>query len=105
MVLKKLGLNQRLLTIEEKRNEGDYSDDLKTVFPLPNDIESGPPLSTTDKKISETVQNVFDAYWKESSPNWKPRSETQYRTCHNRLLEFLGRDRMIHSIDYQTGRD
>ena len=35
----------------------------------------------------------------------QPRKRTQYQTCHNRLLEFLGHDQMIHTFKYEVGRD
>jgi len=73
------------------------------LFPLPYDKKT--ELPTSDEQHSEIFQKVADAFWKENSPNWKPRTVTEYRTCHNRLLEFLGQDRKIHSVDYQTGRD
>jgi len=96
----------QLMPMHDKHVQCDFSykHDLPKIFPdtFPHIRES---LPTTDEQTSEVLQEVVDAFWKENSPNWKPRTVTEFRTFHNHLLEFLGHDRMIHSVEYQTGRD
>lgn len=96
----------QLMPLQKKHMLCDFSykRELPRVFPdtFPHIKDSMP---TEDEQTSEVLQKVVDAFWKENSPNWKPRTVTEFRTFHNHLLDFLGHDRMIHSVDYQTGRD
>jgi integrase len=80
-----------------------YKKELPEIFPelFPKSKKRLPDI---DERKSEAVQQILDAYWKENSPHWKPRTKTEYRTCYNHLLQFLGKDRMIHTVDYQDGR-
>jgi hypothetical protein len=81
-----------------------YKNELPDVFP-----EVFPRISegslVVDEQESETLQRVFEAFWKEKRPGWKDRTVTEYTTCRNHLLSFLGPDTQIHTIDYQKGRD
>ena len=96
----------QLMPIQKKHMQCDFSykNELPEIFP---EVFTKPTqhLSDTAEKSSETLKKVLAAFWKENSPNWKPRTVTQFKTCHNRLLEFLGQDRMIHTVDYKDGRD
>ena len=59
----------------------------------------------SSKTQSHFMDQVADAFWKENSSNWKPRTVTENRTFHEHLLKYLNPDRMIHTVDYQTGRE
>jgi hypothetical protein len=91
--------------IQNRRQQGDYSDDLKEVFPLPSDTKVAQVPTVAENVTPETVQKVFDAYWNENESEWKPRTRTQYKTCHNHLLDFLSHDQMLHTIKYEAGRN
>ena len=52
-----------------------------------------------------SVAKVAKAFWKERSANWKPRTERDYKICHDHLLEFLKEDTDIKTITYDHGRD
>jgi hypothetical protein len=94
----------QLLPIQQQHMLGDFSykKQLPDVFPevFPKSTER---QSKVEEQKSKTLQKVFDAFWKESSPYWKPRTVTEFNTCHKHLLVFLGPDRMIHTVDYQVG--
>jgi len=96
----------QLLPMQQQHMLGDFSykKQLPDVFPelFAERKESPPEIAGQN---SENLQKVLDAFWKENSPHWKPRTVTQFKTCHNHLLEFLGGDRMIHTLDYKDGRD
>lgn len=47
-----------------------------------------------------TLGQLVSAFWKERSPTWKPRSVSDYQTCRRHLLNKLGKDRPVSSIDY-----
>jgi len=96
----------QLMPIEKRHMMGDFSykKELPDIFPevFPKETESLPQIAEQD---SETLEKVLDAFWKESSPHWKPRTVTQFKTCHNHLIEFLGQDRKIRTVDYPDGRN
>ncbi len=96
----------KLIPIQKRHMMCDFSykDELPEVFPeiFPKTSEG---LPGTDEQQSETLQRVFEAFWKEKEPGWKDRTVTEYTTCRNHLLSFLGPDTQIHTIDYQKGRD
>lgn len=48
---------------------------------------------------SVTFSEVAQAYWGEMSPSWKTRTVPENRTFHSKLSEFIGPDRMVHTID------
>ena len=81
-----------------------YKKELPEVFP---GVFTTPSQSIPERSAqsSETLQKVFKEYWEENLSSWKPRSVTEYSTCHKRLLEFLGHDQMIHSVDWEHGRE
>lgn len=81
-----------------------YKKELPEIFPelFPKSKKDLPDI---DEQESEAVQQILDAFWKENSPHWKPRVVTQYKTCNKHLIRFLGPDQMIHTVDYQIGRD
>ena len=96
----------QLIPIQKKHMLCDvsYRKELPEIFPevFPKPTESLPQIA---EQSSQPLKKVLAAFWKESSPHWKPRTVTQFKTCHNRLLEFVGPDQMIHTVDYQIGRD
>jgi integrase len=96
----------KLIPIQKRHMMCDFSykNELPDVFPeiFPTTSESSP---VTEEQESETLQRVFKAFWKEKEPEWKNRTVTEYTTCRNHLLSFLGSDTQIHTVDYQKGRD
>jgi hypothetical protein len=96
----------QLLPMQQKHMLGDFSykKELPDVFPEVFSKRKESPSEIAEQN-SEKLQKVLDAFWKENSPDWKPRTVTQFKTCHNHLLEFLGGDQMIHTLDYKDGRD
>jgi hypothetical protein len=96
----------QLMPMQKRHMQCDFSykRELPDIFPevFPKSVIS---LPDTDEQTSESLQKVLDLFWTENSPNWKPRTLTEYKTCHKHLLGFLGDDRMIHTVDYQVGRD
>jgi integrase len=96
----------KLIPIQKRHMTCDFSykNELPDVFPeiFPRISEGSPAI---DEQESETLQRVFEAFWKEKEPGWKDRTVTEYTTCRNHLLSFLGPDTQIHTVDYQKGRD
>jgi integrase len=81
---------------------------------LPN-IPVGQPYDLTNNLTSEitphqptqgiTFKELADSYWKERVASLKPRSQENYRTYRNRILEFFEEDTMVHTIDYYKCKD
>jgi integrase len=96
----------QLMPLQKRHMQCDFSykqelaEIFPEVFPKPTEL-----LPAVDEQGSEIIQKVFDAYWEENSPNWKPRTVTEFKTFNKHLLDFLGSDRVIHTIDYKDGRD
>ena len=80
-----------------------YENELPDIFPeiFPKSRNDSP--RTGDEK-SEAIQQVAEAFWKEKEPDWKDRTVTEYRTCKEHLLSFLGPDKPIHTVDYTMAR-
>jgi len=51
---------------------------------------------------SLTIGQLVSAYWKEKVSSWKPRTKTEYETCRARVLEMLGADSPVSSLDYYS---
>jgi integrase len=63
-----------------------------------------PSSVLSPESTSASFSKVAQAYWDEMKPSWKIRTVPENRTFHNKLLEFIGPDRMIHSVEIETGR-
>jgi integrase len=85
-----------LLQVDRKQSTGDYSYQFKEPFSMPQDE----PETT-----SEIISKVATEYWDEKSPSWSPRTVPDYRIFKDTLIDFLGKNTMIHSVDYDNGRD
>ena len=98
----------QLLPLQQRHLQGDFdygnelSQILSNVFPFEETPSIGAPSLVQPQ---ETLAEVAEKYWREREPGWKPRTRTEYRTCCNRLLEFLGKERLITTIDYATARE
>jgi integrase len=84
-----------LLQVDRQQSSGDYS----YQFNDGAGITTGEPETT-----SESVSKVAQAYWNEKLKSWKTRTIPEYRIFRNTLLDFLGQDIMIHTVDYKMGR-
>jgi hypothetical protein len=87
-----------LYQIERKQAVGDYSyqNDYLAPLALPQEPE---------ERTSEPLSSIVESFWNEKAGDWKARSQTQYKGVQTWLLDTLGRDTPIHTVDYQTGRD
>jgi integrase len=85
-----------LLQVDRMQSTGDYSYQFKEPIRMPQDE----PETT-----SEIILKVATEYWDEKSPSWSPRTVPDYRIFKDTLLDFLGKNTMIHSVDYDNGRD
>ena len=63
--------------------------------PSPSSIEEAEPPSLT-------IGQLVSAYWKEKESTWKPRTQTEYETCRSRVLDMLGADSPVISLDYYS---
>ena len=72
----------------------------------PAEKDSGPPPSTVaqppEQPPSLTIGQLVSAYWKERVSGWKPRTKTEYETCRSRVLDMLGSDSLVSSLDYYS---
>lgn len=70
---------------------------------------SFPAASPSPTPIPEVSSEVFSKiakeYWDENSPEWKVRTKPENQTFHKKLLEFIGADRQIYKVDYETARE
>lgn len=76
-----------------------YKEDLRNTF---SEIFSEEREESQD---SETVKKVFDEFWQENEPNWKPRTIPEYRTIGKHLIEFLGPNTKIRTVNYEKARE
>jgi hypothetical protein len=53
---------------------------------------------------SFSLQAAMDDYWKETAPTWKARTVTDYEVYRGRLLEFVGPDALLDTIDHARMR-
>jgi len=79
----------QLLPLQKRHMQCDFSykKELPDVFPelFPKQPESLPEIA---EQSSETLEKVLDAFWKENSTNWKPRTVTEYNWLDFRLAIF-----------------
>jgi integrase len=96
----------QLMPMQQKHLMCDFSykEDLPKQFPdvFPKPVDDAPGVK---EQTSEKLAAVVDAYWKEKSDDWRPRSKVQYKGIEGWLLETLGNDTLIHTVGYQTGRE
>lgn len=90
--------------VEAKRDQGDYSDDVEVMFPVPND--NGPkgqaPLNTNGHEGDiETLGTILDEYWKRRIGGWGAAAVESYERYKSRLLEHFGNDKPISAISYK----
>lgn len=87
--------------MEKRHLKGDYSyqNELSDVFPTAFPKTDAIPQNPIDQ-TSETLSTVITAYWNEKVSDWKPRSQVQYKGIQEWLLEALGKDTQIHTVDY-----
>ena len=73
----------------------------------PNDITYNlAPESTHSQPIKGiTFKELAESYWKERVASLRPRSQENYRTYRNRILEFFEEETMVHTIDYYKCKD
>lgn len=90
-----------VLAIEKRRNEGDYSDDDK-LPPLPDITTLPQPIPPSP--ASPLLKNLIDEWVSENTmaDNWKPRSLTSYEGHLRVILQILGDDTQIGTIDHPT---
>ena len=92
--------------IEERRNQGDYSDDVDVVFPLlsdpkPNRSVSAPPV----KKPSVPLFDVIEEYKKRQvqSGKWRPNTLRNHEPKIRTILQVLG-NRPVNQISVDDAR-
>ena len=90
-----------VLAIEKRRNEGDYSDDEK-LPPLPEVATR--PQPNLILQTSPLLKDLVDEWVSENTmaDNWKPRSLTSYEGHLRVILQILGDDTQIGTIDHPT---
>ena len=84
-----------ILQVDRKQSTGDYS----YKFSVVNGVGTDEPDTT-----SEIISKVASEYWDDKSPGWSPRTIPDYLIFKNTLIDFLGKDTMIHAVDYDSGR-
>lgn len=96
----------KVLAIEKRRNEGDYSDD-DSLPPLTEMSKSG---VTSIKSSPEPLpsgpllKDLVDEWMTENTTanNWKARTITAYKGHFRVMLQILGDDQRISSLDHPT---
>jgi hypothetical protein len=84
-----------LLQVDRMQSVGDYS----------YQFNSGAGVVQDEPEItSEIISKIASEYWDEKSPSWSPRTIPDYRIFRDMLLDFLGKDSMVHAVDYDSGR-
>ncbi|UCE53471.1 MAG: site-specific integrase [Desulfobacterales bacterium] len=90
--------------IEDRRHNGDYSDDLKAIFPLTSDKKAEMPPSESPKDVIPiTLKQLINNYFSEmiKSVQWAESTQKEYTTSYNLLIDFLGTDRQVNTIGDQ----
>lgn len=96
-------LEERALGNFDEAKEAEILSPSPDSSPSPAPVPSGsseprPQADPPGLPISELAAN----YWEDRSPTWKPRSAKDYKLAQERLLEFLGNDTPVTSINYET---
>jgi hypothetical protein len=84
-----------LLQIDRMQSTGDYSYQFKEPFSMSRD---------ESETTSEIISKVAAEYWGEKSASSSPRTIPDYRIFKDTLLDFSGKNTMIHAVDYDNGR-
>jgi integrase len=95
----------RLIDIEKKHMlcDDSYKQELHVIFPEAFLLLHQGQQAKEDK-TSEKLSVVAEAFWKEKAPQWKPRSKTEYATCPDHMIEFLGAETQLHSVGHEEAR-
>jgi len=98
----------KMLTIEKQRNEGDYSDDDK-LPPRPERLETEGLAPTTPPEPAPSgplLKKLVEEWRTENitANNWKPRTINAYQGHFRVMMQILGDDIQIDSIDHRTVR-
>lgn len=54
------------------------------------------------KQKSDTLSQAANDYWNEYSDGWKPRSKDDYKICLDHIVDKLGAETQIHTLDYMA---
>lgn len=83
--------------IEKKQMRGEYSDDAPPMRPQELELQ-------ITRQESATLSHAAKDYWDEYSHNWKPRTKTDYKIVLDHIVDSLGANTQLHTIDYNTGK-
>lgn len=83
-----------LLKVDREQVRGNFS------YSFQQKVEA----SKDTQKESESIGEIAEAYWSEKSKQWSERTIPEYKKFQDTLLDFLGKDTMIHLVDYEAGR-
>ena len=86
--------------IEERRNQGDYSDDVEAAFPLPSDLKPDQTVSVTPvEKPSVPLNDVIEEYKRRQlqSGKWRPGTLRNHKPKIRTIKQVLG-NRPVNQI-------
>ena len=99
---KLLSIMPELLTYEAEwhLNRPKKPRETETMTPAPT--PQVPPPIVPPVPPSSSLKEAADDYWKENFPSWKARTVSEYEIYRKRLLEFVGKNSPLNTIDHAT---
>ena len=85
-----------LLKVDREQVRGDFSYSFQQKVAAAKNEEV---------KESESIGEIAAAYWSEKHKSLAKRTLPEYQKFMETLLDFIGKDTMIHLVDYETGRN
>jgi len=86
------------IEFHKNRLLGNSSDNASTLKPHEFQL---PPT----EQESATLFQASKDFWDEYSKNWKARSKIDYRIALDHIVDTLGAETQVHTIDYNTGKE
>lgn len=94
---------QQLFEIEGRRQRGDYSDNVKIIFPLSKavTVSASPALPKPSISLSELI----DRYTEENvrAGNWSEKTRIEYKSIFRNILRLIG-DINLNAVTMESSR-
>jgi integrase len=102
-----------VLEVEKRRTAGDYGSPeevalLESVDPNHWSIQNQGHRSASEQpqeQTSATIKQAGDDFWNEFNHSWKPRSRTDYKNVIDQIVDGLGTETQLHTIDYNRVKE
>jgi hypothetical protein len=93
--------------VQTRREQGDYSDDDDDIVSAAQQISKAPIKEASKAPSAPSIKALVDEWFRENIKGaiWKPRTLKQYQGHFRVILQILGEDTPIDTIDHSTVRN